>query len=114
MSRCLQLYSNSSDYHVAKAAKSLLKHWDGLFTFLEHEGVEPTNNAAERAIRPAVQWLKISFGNQSAEGELLTARLLTVERSCILQRKNPFQFLVDAVTAYRKGAPSPSLVSVSC
>ena len=114
MSRCLQLYSNSSDYHVAKAAKSLLKHWDGLFTFLEHEGVEPTNNAAERAIRPAVQWLKISFGNQSAEGELLTARLLTVERSCILQRKSPFQFLVDAVTAYRKGAPSPSLVSVSC
>ena len=114
MSRCLQLYSNSSDYHVAKAAKSLLKHWDGLFTFLEHEGVEPTNNAAERAIRPAVQWLKISFGNQSEEGELLTARLLTVERSCILQIKSPFQFLVDAVTAYRKGAPSPSLVSVSC
>jgi transposase len=110
MSRCLQLYCKSSDYYVAKAAKSLLMHWDGLFTFLEHEGVAPTNNASERAIRPAVQWLKICFGNQSEEGEILTARLLTAERSCILQGKNPFQFLFDSVVAYRSGLPGPTLV----
>jgi transposase len=110
MSRCLQIYRTSSDHHVAKAAKSLLKHWDGLFTFLEHEGVEPTNNSAERAVRPAVQWRKISFGNQSEQGEILTARLLTAERSCILQGRNAFQFLVDSVIAYRKDLPGPSLV----
>jgi transposase len=113
MSRCLQLYRTSSDPDVAKAANSLLKHWDGLFTFLEYEGVEPTNNSAERGARPAVQWRKICFGNQSDEGELLTARLLTAERSCILQGRNAFQFLVDSITAYRHGLPAPSLLQPS-
>jgi transposase len=110
MSRCLQLYRTSSDPDVAKAAKSLLKHWGGLFTFLEHEGVEPTNNSAERAGRPAVQWRKICFGNQSDDGELLTERLLTAERTCILQGKNAFQFLLESVVAYRRRLPGPSLI----
>jgi transposase len=110
MHRCLQQYSQSRDYDVSKACKSLLKHWNGLFTFLEYEGVEPTNNSAERGGRPAVQWRKICFGNQSDDGELLTARLLTAERSCILQGRNSFQFLLESVIAYRNGLPAPSLV----
>ena len=110
ISRCLQMYCTSSDFDVAKTAKSLLKHWHGLFTFLEHEGVEPTDNAAERGIRPAVQWRKICFGNQSEEGELLTARLLTAERSCIRQGRNAFHFLVDSINAYRTSLPGPSLL----
>jgi transposase len=110
MSKCLQQYSTSSDRDVRKAAKSLLKHWHGLFTFLEYEGVEPTNNSAERGVRPAVQWRKICFGNQSDEGELLTARLLTAERSCILQGRNAFQFLVESVVAHRRGVPGPALI----
>jgi transposase len=110
MSKCLQQYTTSSDRDVRKVAKSLLKHWHGLFTFLQFEGVEPTNNAAERAGRPAVQWRKICFGNQSDDGELLTARLLTAERSCILQGRNPFQFLLESVVAYRRGLPGPALV----
>jgi len=110
MSKCLQQYSNSSDADVRKAAKSLLKHWNGLFTFLEYEGVEPTNNSAERAVRPAVQWRKICFGNQSDDGELLTARLLTAERSCILQGRNAFQFVVQSVVAHRNGLPGPALI----
>ena len=110
ISRCLQMHCTSSDLDVAKTARSLLKHWHGLFTFLEHRGVEPTNNAAERGIRPAVQWRKICFGNQSEEGELLTARLLTVERSCIRQGRNAFHFLVNSITAYRKSLPGPSLL----
>jgi transposase len=113
MSRCLKLYGTSSDKDVAKAARSLLKHWHGLFTFLEHEGVEPTNNAAERGLRPAVMWRKICFGNQSDDGELLTARLLTAERSCILQGKNAFQFLVSSIDAYRNHLSAPSLVAHS-
>ena len=52
MKKCLNLHLGSSDYHVRKASKSLLKHWDGLFTFLEHEGVEPTNNSAEKLYVP--------------------------------------------------------------
>jgi transposase len=114
MSRCLQLHCAGSDRDAAKMAKSLIKHWHGLFTFLEYRGIEPTNNAAERALRPAVQWRKICFGNQSPEGELLTARLLTAERSCIRQGRNAFRFLVDSVNAYRHSLPGPSLLMPSC
>ncbi len=94
---------------MAKTAKGLLKHWEGLFTFLEHAGVEPTNNSAERGIRPAVQWRKNCYGNQSEEGELLTSRLLTVTKTCILQGRNPLDFLVDSILAYRSGSTPPSL-----
>jgi transposase len=55
INRCLKTYETSSDSDVAKNARGLLKSWGHLFTFLEHEGVEPTNNAAERAIRSGVQ-----------------------------------------------------------
>jgi transposase len=113
MCRCLKLYCASSDRDVARAAKSLIKHWECLFTFLEQEGVEPTNNSAERGLRPAVMWRKICFGNQSEEGELLTARLLTAERSCILQGTNAFQFLVQSINAYRQNLPGPSLLHAS-
>jgi hypothetical protein len=88
----------------------LLKHWEGLFTFLELQGVEPTNNSAERGIRPAVQWRKNCYGNRSEEGELLTSRLFTVTRTCTLQGRNPLDFLVDSIIANRSGSTPPSLV----
>jgi hypothetical protein len=113
MSNCLQTYELSSDPDVARMSRGLLRYWDHLFTFLEHDGVEPTNNVAERGIRPAVQWRKICFGNQSPEGELLTARLLTVTRTCLLQGKSPFQYLIEAPNAYRSGLAHPSLLSAS-
>jgi len=113
ISNCLQTYELSSDHDVARTARGLLKHWNHLFTFLDHQGVEPTNNSAERGIRPAVQWRKICFGNQSQSGEALTARLLTVTRTCIMQKRNPFDFLVQSITAHREGLCHPSLVSLS-
>lgn len=114
ISNCLQTYELSSDPDVARSARGLLKHWNHLFTFLDHEGVGPTNNSAERGIRPAVQWRKICFGNQSENGEALTARLLTVTRTCIMQQKNAFDFLVQSISAHREGLAHPSLVSLSC
>lgn len=113
MSNCLQTHEMSSDPDVARMARGLLTYWDHLFTFLEYDGVEPTNNVAERGIRPAVQWRKICFGNQSHDGELLTARLLTVTRTCMLQGKSPFRFLAETLNAYRNGLVYPSLVSAS-
>ena len=113
MCRCLKTYELSKDPDVARMSRGLLKYWDCLFTFLEHEGVEPTNNSAEQGIRPAVQWRKICFGNQSPEGELLTARLLTVARTCALQGKNTFQYLVNSISAYRMQLPHTSLVHFS-
>ena len=75
-------YLDSPDKDVANLALALLQHFERFFAFLRHEGVEPTNNVAERALRCAVQWRKISFGSRSAQGEVAVARLLTVTRTC--------------------------------
>lgn len=72
MSNCLQTYELSRDGDVARRCRELLKYCKHLFAVLEYEGVEPTNHAAELCIRPAVQWRKICFGNQSKTGEGLT------------------------------------------
>ena len=109
--RTCRQYQNSADRSVSTRAKRLLDNWDHLFTFLHHEGVEPTNNAAERAIRPAVQWRKISFGNQSVDGERFTERILTVTRTCQLQGKNPFAFLCEFMVARFSRQPFPSLIA---
>jgi transposase len=107
---CLK-YRSSPDAEVRTRTKRTLDNWAHLFTFLSHAGVEPTNNAAERALRPAVQWRKLCFGNQSDAGERFTERILTVTRTCQLQGKNPFQFLSQLMEAAFKGVPRPSLVS---
>src|SRR2546429_9546232 len=63
---------------VRNLATALYVHCERWFTFLEVKGVEPTNNGAERALRTAVQWRKICFGNRRRSGDIATARLLTV------------------------------------
>ena len=108
--RCLKQYLHSQERCVETLSANLYKRFDDLFTFIFHEGVEPTNNIAERGIRPAVQWRKICFGNRSNNGAILTSRLLTVTRTCWLQKRNPLEFLVDATTAHRCGQPPPSLL----
>lgn len=101
---------HSEERCVRSLATQLLKRFDHLFTFIFHEGVEPTNNISERGIRPAVQWRKVCFGNRSDNGSVLTSRLLTATRTCWLQKRNPLEFLVDAITAHRTGNSSPSLL----
>lgn len=110
MKRLCRHYQSSSDTAVATRAYRTLKNWNHLFTFIFHEGVEPTNNAAERALRFAVQWRKICFGSQSTAGERFTERSLTVTRTCRLQGRNPFHFLVQVMTAAFAGSPQPTLV----
>ena len=60
---------------------------EGLWTFVRVEGVEPTNNAAERALRHAVIWRRISGGTDSAEGSRFVERMLTVVATCRQQRR---------------------------
>jgi transposase len=110
MKKYCQKYLHSPDEEVRTRAKRLLDNWNHLFTFLSHEGVEPTNNRAEQAIRPAVQWRKLCFGNQSEAGERFTERILTVTRTCQLRGKNAFHFLTDLMEAAFKGQPRPSLL----
>ena len=102
---------DSEDRAVRNLAIALYQHCDRLFTFLQYPGVEPTNNAAERALRIAVQWRKTSFGNRSALGEIATARLLTVSQTCRMQGCSALTYLGSAVACHRRGAPAPSLLT---
>ncbi len=90
-------------------ATALFGHHERLFAFLEHAGVEPTNNSAERALRTGVQWRKISFGNRSRNGEIATARLLTVAETCKRQQRHVLGYLTEAVRCHRRQAAAPSL-----
>jgi len=88
----------------------LLDAWPALRTFAHVDGVEPTNNAAERALRPAVLWRKGSFGTQSDDGSRFVERIMTVAASCKQQGRGLLDFLVAAITAARFGLPPPSLL----
>jgi len=94
-----------------RKAKALCRElWAGLWTFARVEGVEPTNNAAERALRPAVVWRKGSFGSQSEGGSGFVERLLTVVGSGRQQQRQLLPFLEEACRAALSGAPPPSLL----
>jgi transposase len=91
--------------------RGLLTVEPALWAFVTVPGVEPTNNAAEQALRPAVLWRKGSFGTHSPAGSRFVERMLTVTASCRQQHDRPLlTFLEDAVTAARTGTPSPSLL----
>jgi transposase len=98
------------DARVSGFCKELLEHSERLWTFVEVPGVEPTNNGAEQALRHAVIWRKLSFGTQSAGGSRFVERLLTVIETCRRQRRNVFQWLVEAVQADLDGQSTPSLL----
>jgi len=74
------------------------------------DGVEPTNNGAERALRPAVPWRKGRFGSDSAAGSRFAERLLTVVASCRQHGRPLLAFLVAAGKAAVRGSPPPSLL----
>jgi transposase len=98
------------DARVNGFCKELWEHREWLWTFIEVQGVEPTNNGAEQALRHAVIWRKLSFGTQSASGSRFVERLLTVIETCRRQERNVFQWLVQAVQANLNRQSSPSLM----
>jgi transposase len=102
-------YLDSDDREVRNLARAFYVHWDKLFTFIEHEGVEPTNNVSERAMRLFVLIRKITYGNRSAKGEIALARLLTVTQTCKLQQRPLLSYLLTAVHCHRRRQPAPSL-----
>jgi transposase len=103
----LRGYSNTLTYGFCK---ELVEHRTHLWTFVDIDGVEPTNNAAEQALRHAVIWRKLSFGTQSASGSRFVERLLTVIETCRRQSRHVFTWLTDAVHAHIQQQPAPSLL----
>jgi Transposase IS66 family len=100
--------SSRTKYHRL-FAKSLLKRWPALWTFAHHDGVEPTNNHAERGLRGAVIYRKLSLGSQSERGERTIERLLSTSVTCRLQKRSLFAYLADVFSANVRGDPIPAL-----
>jgi transposase len=101
----------SGNKSLVGTCQELHAHRDWLWTFVRQEGVQPTNNAGERALRHAVIWRKLSFGTQSAAGSRFVETMLTVIESCRQQHRNAFDYLTATVQAHLAGQPAPSLLS---
>ena len=93
--------------------REILKVRQALWTFVHLEDVAPTNNAAERALRPGVLWRKGSFGTQSGEGSRFVEALMTVVATLKQQQRNVLPYLTAACEAALRDAPAPSLLPAS-
>jgi transposase len=100
----------AADRQVRNLACALVRHHQHLFTFMFEDGVDPTNNAAERGLRSAVIARKISFGTRSDEGERAFERLLTVVRTCQVQQISALLYLAAAIRAHRRRETVASLL----
>jgi hypothetical protein len=116
-----ELLQEAADYQIASIEKTplaktvrtcrqLLKVETAMWLFVTTSGVEPTNNAAERAIRPAVIWRRTSFGSQTQAGSTFFARMMTVVTTLRSQRRNVLDFMTQAVAFAREGKNAPSLL----
>jgi transposase len=95
---------------TARVCREILAIQASLWTFASRPGVEPTNNAAERAVRHAVCWRKTSYGTDSERGSRFVERMLTVGASCRSQGRGVMEFLVHAITAHKNQTPRPSVL----
>ena len=100
--------STRTKYH-RQFANNLLNRWPALWSFTHTPGVEPTNNHAERGLRGAVIYRKLSLGSQSDQGERTIERLLSASLTCRLQRRSLFAYLTDVLTTNIRGDPIPAL-----
>jgi transposase len=103
----------SGHYKAIGLCETLLKQWPALWTFLTATAVEPTNNRAEQALRPAVLWRKGSFGTRCAAGNRFVERLLSVAATCKQQERSLLAYLTAVCTAAQAGQPIPSLLPTS-
>ena len=94
---------------TAGVCREILAVAASLWTFAAKPGVEPTNNAAERAVRHAVCWRKTSFGTDGERGSRFVERMLTVVASCRSQGRDVLEFLTQALAARTERVPHPSL-----
>ncbi|MGO9892119.1 MAG: IS66 family transposase, partial [Solirubrobacteraceae bacterium] len=90
-------------------ANNLLKVWPALWTFTMIDGIEPTNNPAERALRGPVIHRKVSLGTQSETGERFAERAHSAAATCRMQGRSLFTYLSELIPAHNRGDPFPAL-----
>jgi transposase len=94
---------------LAGSCEDILVHRAALWTFVDRDGVEPTNNHAERELRAFVLWRKRSFGTQSERGNRFAERLMTIAHTARKQKTNVLEFLTACCVAHLDGGQTPSL-----
>ena len=109
-SRLLREGTTCDHKKTAGTCRHILRFEPALWTFIYVTGIEPTNNFAERQVRPGVLWRKGSFGTQSQSGSRFAESLMTVVATLKLQNRNPFEYLVAAINAANYGKSAPSLL----
>ena len=97
---------------AGQLVRQLMREVDSLWTFLDAQGVEPTNNRAERSLRFPVIYRKRSFGTKQKCGERFVERILSLRQTCRIQTQKTFPILVDAFHAwFQRSSPAISLIS---
>ena len=111
LERLLRAGRRCADAKAATFCANVLELLPAVWRFVVTEGVEPTNNHAERVLRRGVLWRKNAFGSQSEAGCRFVERLLTVVQTRRLQGRSVLRYLYEALVAHRDGLPSPSLLA---
>jgi transposase len=102
--------TNCDHSKTAGTCRDILKREEALWTFVRVAGVEPTNNLAERQVRPGVLWRKSSFGTQSEAGSHFAERIMTVVATLKQQQRNLLDYLTEVCDAANWGKQPPSLL----
>lgn len=102
---------NCAGTKTGRTCQKVLDHFDALWTFVYRQGIEPTNNNAERALRHAVILRKLSFGSHSGHGSRFTERMLTCHATLHQQGRSVLGFLTEACAAALHGTTPPSLIA---
>ena len=111
LERVLRAGRRCADAKAATFCANVLELLPAVWRFVVTEGVEPTNNHAERLLRRGVLWRKSSFGCHSEAGCRFVERMLTVVQTRRLQGRSVLGYLYEALLAHRKGLPAPSLLA---
>ena len=98
---------------LSGSCADILEHRDALWTFVERDGVEPTNNHAERELRGFVLWRRRSFGSQSKRGDHFAERMMTIAHTARKRGRSVLAFLVACCAPRPAGAPPPSLLAAA-
>jgi transposase len=109
--RLLKAGRRCTDSKAATFCRNVLELLPAVWRFVVSEGVEPTNNHAERVLRRGVLWRKNAFGSHSEAGCRFVERMLTVVQTRRLQGRSVLGYLYEALVAHRKGLPAPSLLA---
>ncbi|MBA3817095.1 MAG: IS66 family transposase [Parachlamydiaceae bacterium] len=98
---------------AVRFCKNVLKHINALWTFIEIDGVEPTNNHAERSLRPSVIWRKKYYCTRSDYGTEYVASSASINVTCRLQGKSSFTFLCELMENYFVGKQTSALLLIT-